>query len=80
MLKDVLIVYIMVILNAFFDFQFGPVTNAAIVVAYSSGEPAHVHLMEQKVCQQQWSRWLQRLHHYWKMLFVERQNVMEVQD
>ncbi|XP_041351861.1 uncharacterized protein LOC121370598 [Gigantopelta aegis] len=62
-------------INSSAQLEFGPVTNAAIVIAYPWGEPAHVHLMEQKVCEQYWSKWLQRLHLYWKMMSKERQIV-----
>ncbi|VDI13205.1 mitochondrial genome maintenance exonuclease 1 [Mytilus galloprovincialis] len=42
------------------------ITNGAIVIAYPDGQPAHVHIMDQKLCEENWKLWLERLHMYWK--------------
>ncbi|XP_052106893.1 mitochondrial genome maintenance exonuclease 1-like [Mytilus californianus] len=42
------------------------ITNGAIVIAYPDGQPAHVHTMDQKLCEENWKIWLERLHMYWK--------------
>lgn len=43
------------------DFQ---VTRAAIVVAYSSGVPAHVHVLDEDLCKHYWNLWLRRLREF----------------
>ncbi|KAK6181355.1 hypothetical protein SNE40_009226 [Patella caerulea] len=50
--------------------KIGPVSNAVIVVAYSWGDPAHVHFLNNEKCHQYWSQWLERLDLYWRTLDV----------
>lgn len=61
-------------LNACPDFtaKFGSVEHAAIVVAYTNGESAHVHKMSPAICQHYWAQWCQRLHQYWGMVLTEK--------
>ncbi|KAL5009109.1 hypothetical protein ScPMuIL_014690 [Solemya velum] len=44
------------------------ITNAAIVIAYPDGYPAHVHMMDEATCSQYWQKWLDRLRLYFKNL------------
>ncbi|XP_050405304.1 uncharacterized protein LOC126821051 [Patella vulgata] len=48
--------------------KIGPVSNAVIVVAYSWGDPAHVHFLNSEKCHRYWSQWLERLDLYWRTL------------
>jgi genome maintenance exonuclease 1 len=44
------------------------IRSGAIVVAYSDGFPAHVHVMDKKLCEEYWKKWLERLHMYWQKI------------
>lgn len=41
------------------------ISNGAVFVAYTGGNPAHVHLINQTKLKKYWSVWLQRLQEYW---------------
>lgn len=44
------------------------ITSGAIVIAYPDGHPAHVHIMDRKLCETHWKLWLERLQMYWKQV------------
>jgi genome maintenance exonuclease 1 len=44
------------------------VDKFAVVIAYESGEPAHVHAFNHTICKEYWGLWLKRLKQYWKQL------------
>lgn len=41
------------------------ISSGAVFVAYTGGNPAHVHLINQTKLKKYWSVWLQRLQEYW---------------
>lgn len=41
------------------------ITSGAVFVAYTGGNPAHVHLINQAKLKKYWAVWLQRLQEYW---------------
>lgn len=41
------------------------IASGAVFVAYTGGDPAHVHLINQTKLKKYWSVWLQRLQEYW---------------
>ena len=45
--------------------QIPHVNNAALVVAYENGDPAHIHFLDAAKCQYYWKKWLEKLHLYW---------------
>ncbi|CAI8044708.1 Mitochondrial genome maintenance exonuclease 1, partial [Geodia barretti] len=51
------------------------VDNVAIVVAYPSGEPCHVHLFPPELCERYWDQWLLRLLHYQTLFSSDLSNV-----
>jgi len=44
------------------------VDKFAVVIAYESGEPAHVHAFNHSICKEYWGLWLKRLKQYWSQL------------
>lgn len=48
------------------------ITSGALVIAYESGEPATIHLMNRKLCEKYWNQWLNRLFLYWTTLYRDR--------
>lgn len=71
--------------NACADFtaKFGVVEHAAIVVAYTNGEAAHIHRMPPAICHHYWTQWCQRLHQYWTMVVAEKgpkETLLEVEE
>ena len=44
------------------------VDKFAVVIAYESGEPAHVHAFNHTICKDYWGLWLKRLKQYWRQL------------
>ena len=44
------------------------VDKFAVVIAYESGEPAHVHAFNHSICKEYWGLWLKRLKQYWRQL------------
>ncbi|XP_076443060.1 uncharacterized protein LOC143281692 [Babylonia areolata] len=50
----------------------GVINQAAIVVAYTNGEAAHVHRLQPALCQHYWGEWCQRLHQYWSGVAAQK--------
>ena len=56
-------------------FQLDDLTNGAIVIAYTDGEPATVHTMNKKQCERYWKLWVKRVYSYWVMKYDEKMSV-----
>ncbi|GAU98380.1 hypothetical protein RvY_09535 [Ramazzottius varieornatus] len=48
------------------------VPNAAVVVAYSSGEPASVVRFDHNLISSYWAAWLRRLQQYWRLAAMQK--------
>lgn len=46
------------------------VESAMVVVAYDSGLPAHVHILDKEKCQTYWRLWCARLLQFWRQLQI----------
>lgn len=57
-------------INADPRYRFEHVRSGVVVVAYTTGVPAHSFRLSAKAVQQYWTAWLERLHEYW----VRRRN------
>jgi mitochondrial genome maintenance exonuclease 1 len=44
------------------------IRNGVVVVAYTTGVPAHVHLLNESDLNKYWRKWLARLQEYWVRL------------
>lgn len=44
-----------------------PVTGA-VIVCYTNGDEADIHLMDEAACREYWLKWVKRLHVYWKKI------------
>ncbi|CAD5119740.1 DgyrCDS8336 [Dimorphilus gyrociliatus] len=40
----------------------------AVIVCYTNGDEADVHLMDENACKEYWVKWLKRLHVYWEKI------------
>lgn len=52
--------------------QYGQVNHGVIVVGYSDGSPAHIHVMNRATCEQYWRDWTERLYSYYQLIYTEK--------
>ncbi|XP_005089645.1 mitochondrial genome maintenance exonuclease 1 [Aplysia californica] len=52
--------------------QCGQANHGVIVVAYPDGSPAHVHMMDRKLCEQYWHDWTGRLYNYYQLSYTQK--------
>ncbi|CAL1542605.1 unnamed protein product [Lymnaea stagnalis] len=52
--------------------KFGEVNYGMIVVAYTDGSPAHIHLMNRTTCEVYWKDWTDRLYNFYQLTYTEK--------
>lgn len=52
--------------DPYYKKKYGEVRHGMLVVAYPTGRPAHVHLMNPSYCEHYWKEWRSRLHEFYQ--------------